>query len=564
MTETSAFFSSKQDTARAPRGGALVFRITAGPWFWGAAALALLVAGFVAVVFASFLQETPDIWNHLAENVLPGVLVNTFWLVLGTGLGTLLLGTTLAFFTACCEFPGRRFFEWALMLPLAIPAYVLGFVWIGILDYSGFVPTLLRDWLGTDAAVPPIRSRGGVIFVMTLALYPYVYMLARNAFLTQGRSVIEAALSLGRSRKELFTEIMIPMARPWILGGLSLVMMETLADFGTVAVFNYDTFTTTIYKTWFSLFSLPAARQLSAVLVGLVFILLFVFQGLKGGARYALPARHRAAQARLRLAGTRGAAVSFYALAVLGLGFLIPVLQLGIWAGAVWETDLDGIYLGLAGRTLLLAALAAGIICAAAFVLTTAERRHPGWAARLFAGTANLGYAVPGTVLAVGVYSSLIVIDRAVAEWAGRWGFETGLPLTGTIAAMLIAYTVRFLAVGHQPVESAMRRITPQMEEAARSLGARGFKLFRRIQLPLLGGGLRTAFILVFVDVAKEMPITLMTRPFGWNTLAVRIFEMTSEGEWQRAALPAVILVIVGLMAVLFLMRREETSTERA
>lgn len=524
--------------------------------------VAAMVLAPVAVVFSAFLNPSGDVWQHLASTVLPDLLVNTFWLALGVGTGTVVLGVGLAWLTAVCDFPGRRFFAWALLLPLAIPAYVTAFVAISLFDFTGPVQTWLRGVVPPEWYwFPKVRGRGGVIAVMVLALYPYVYLLARNAFLTQGRRALEAAQSLGLTRTQGFLRVALPMARPWIAGGAMLALMETLADFGTVAAFNYDTFTTAIYKAWFGLFSLSAASQLASILIVIAFALLLIEQQSRSRMRFA-ESRASARMERVRLEGARAWLAAGFAAAVLFFGFLLPLGRLAIWAAEVAAADLDERYLGFLWHTLLLSGIAALLTAGLGLLLSYAQRRHPDLKTRIAVRVATLGYAVPGAVLAVGIFIPIAWVDNWLIGMAEHvLGVKPGLLVQGTLFAMLTAYVARFMAVGFSPVDSAMQRITRNIDEAAMSLGVSGLTMLRRVHLPILRGGLLSATALVFVDVMKEMPITLMTRPFGWDTLAVRIFELTSEGEWERAALPAVALVAAGLLPIVLLVRQSDART---
>jgi iron(III) transport system permease protein len=344
------------------------------------------------------------------------------------------------------------------------------------------------------------------------------------------------------------------------MAGLMLALMETLADFGTVAVFNYDTFTTAIYKTWFGLFSLQGASQLASVLILLVFALVAAEQMSRRGLRFTQAGRHSRME-RIVLRGPGAWLASGLASVVLLVAFVIPVAQLLWWAEKVLAQDFDARYLGFLWHSLLLGALAAALIVAAALVLSYAQRQHNDNWTRAMVRIATLGYAVPGPVLAVGIVIPLAWLDQQFIAAARNWfGIDTGLILQGTLLVMLPAYLTRFLAVGFNPLDSAMQRVTRNLDEAAQSLGLSGLAMLRRVHLPMLRGGLLSAAALVFVDVMKEMPITLMTRPFGWDTLAVRIFEMTSEGEWERAALPAVALVLAGLLPIALLIKHSEKT----
>ncbi|WP_054285031.1 ABC transporter permease [Gulbenkiania mobilis] len=528
-------------------------------WSVTAFLIALLTLVPVLVILSAIASPDPAIVDHLMQHTLPRLLVNTFWLMAGVGLGVLLLGVPLAWLVALYDFPGRRFFNWALMLPMAMPAYVLAFSQLGLFDFTGPFQTFLRERFGDSSWVPSIRSTPGVILVMTLAFYPYVYLLARNAFATMGRRALEVGASLGYSQRAGFLRVALPMARPWIAGGLTLALMETLADFGTVAIFNYDAFTAAIYKAWFSLFSLPTAKQLASLLILLVFVLVWFEQRSRGRRAYTQAGRGGRA-ARLPLKGVAGWVAAAWAALVLTLAFLLPFAQLCLWAWRAMEGEWTGELLGYVGRSLLIALIAAGLVTALALALAFAVRRAPYGMTPLWARLATLGYAVPGTVLAVGVFVPVAALDNFLIDGLGRWLPEgTTAVFKGTLFVMLLAYAARFLAVGHSAVAAAMYRITRSQEESARMLGLTGWRLVLALHLPLLRGGLLTAVLMVFVDVMKEMPITLMTRPFGWDTLAVRIFSLTSEGDWERAALPAVAIVLAGLLPVILLSRQKES-----
>ncbi|TCO81403.1 iron(III) transport system permease protein [Plasticicumulans lactativorans] len=513
----------------------------------------------IGVILGGWLRPDAALWRHLADTVLWELLANTALLVLGVGSGSALLGVSLAWLVVMCRFPGRRVFEWALMLPLAIPAYVLAVIAIGLLDFSGPLQGALRAWLGPGQWLPPIRSLGGVIGVLTLAFYPYVYMLARAAFIGQGRAPLEAARVLGCSPLAACLRVAIPGARPAIAAGVALVLMETLADFGTVATFNVDTFTTAIYKAWFGLFNLPVATQLASVLLLIVLVGLFGERRARSRARYhggGRPARDDG----FALRGARACAASAYCATVLGLAFVLPLGQLLVWAWSHGALDFDARYLALLWHTLLLGASAALLTVAGALVLAYAHRRLPDRATAAAAvRCATLGYALPGSVLAVGIMVGFTWIDGRFALLLDAFGLPAQALLRGSVWALLLAYLVRFLAVAYGPVDSGLERIRPSLIEAARGLGAGSREVFARVYLPLLRPGVFSAALLVLVDVMKEQPATLMLRPFGWDTLAVRIFELTSEGEWQRAALPALALVAVGLLPVIQLLRKSGT-----
>lgn len=524
-------------------------------WLLIAAAIAALVLLPLSVLLLSWQQVDGEIWAHLWQTQLPRLLGNTLTLVLGVGVGVTLLGVSLAWLTSLCEFPGRRWLDWALMLPFALPAYVLAFVFVGLLDFSGPLQSLLRQYLDSNLRLPRVRSSGGVIIVLVLVFYPYVYLLARGAFLAQGRGLLEAARVLGQTPWQAFWRVALPMARPAIGAGLALALMETLADFGAVSVFNFDTFTTAIYKTWYGFYSLSSAAQLASMLLLLVALLLYGERRARGALR---PVQERArTQPLYHLRGWRAGLASAWCGLVFACAFAIPLLQLLVWCYQRGRFDLDERYSALIVHSLTLGALAAALTVAAALLLAFAVRLAPTRRVRIAVALANLGYALPGSVLAVALMLAFSYLDKSLVVPLSGWLGGAGQPLLlGSLAALLLAYGVRFMAVAFGPLESSLGRIRPSLPEAARSLGVSGFALFWRVYLPLLLPGALAAGLLVFVDVLKEMPATLLLRPFGWDTLAVRIFEMTSEGEWARASLPALSLVLVGLLPVMLLLRR--------
>ncbi|WP_338848819.1 iron ABC transporter permease [Massilia sp. W12] len=525
----------------------------------------LLVAALcltpLLVLLGALARPDGAIWAHLSAHVLPDLLSNTAWLLAGVSLFTLTLGVGLAWLVAVCDFPGRRFFSWALALPLALPAYVAAFAAVGMLDFTGPLQTWLRDELGWQGGLPPIRSRAGVALVLAFSFYPYIYLLARQAFASQGRRALEVGQSLGLGPWRGFWHIALPAARPWIAGGLLLVWMETLADFGAVSVFNYDTFTTAIYKSWFAMFSMQAAAQLASLLVLLV--LLLAASESWARRRRAYHASGKSGALRYPLHGARAWLAQAACVLVLLLAFVAPILQLLFWA---WQNreGVDERFWSFVGNSLLAAAGAALAAASAALVLARAARLHQAFGMQLLIKAATLGYAIPGAVLAVGIFIPIAWLDGRLIEAAQALGWQVSAQgfLRGSILVLLLAFVVRFLAVAFHPVDGAMQRITRNQEDAARSLGLSGLALLRRLHWGMLKGGLFTALLMVFVDVMKEMPITLMLRPFGWETLSVRVFQMTSEGMWESAAAPALALVAAGLLPVILLGRQEEFSAE--
>lgn len=528
---------------------------------------AAVIAVPILVIVASLLGPYSAAWGHLIDTVLADYVINSLLLMLGVGSGTLLLGVSAAWLTAMCDFPGRRFFSWALLLPMAMPAYIIAYTYTGMLDYAGPVQTLLRDsfgWGFGDYWFPQIRSLGGAICMLSLVLYPYVYLLVRVAFLEQSTAVLEASRNLGKTPWQTLFLVALPMARPAIAAGVSLALMETLADYGTVAYFGVSAFTTGIFRTWYGLGELQTAAQLAAFLLLFVFTLFILERRSRARLRFHKSSA-RSFPARIELRGWRAGAGFCIALGILSAGFLLPAAQLGTWAVGNYAGVLDRAFLHLVGNSFLLAAMASLCCLLLALLLGYGRRLYPGRAETIATRVAGMGYAVPGTVIAVGVLIPFAWIDNSIDGWLRQqFGISSGLLLSGTLAALVFAYVVRFLAVSLQTVEAGLARIRPGIDESARSLGHAPMSVLRRIHLPMLRGTLLTALLLVFVDVLKELPTTLILRPFNFNTLAVRAHELASDERLADAALPALAIVLIGLLPVILMNRSMPREQEQA
>ncbi|MEE9122928.1 MAG: iron ABC transporter permease [candidate division NC10 bacterium] len=526
-------------------------------WPVAAGAVALVVATPILVVVSSILTPSLEVWSHLWETQLAELAWNTIALITGVGLGVVVVGTGLAWLVTMYRFPGRGIFEWLLILPLAMPAYVIGFVFLALFDYAGPVQSWLRQVFGPGVWFPDFASYGGVVLVMTLVLYPYVYLLARAAFLEQSETTLEAARALGASRFRAFWKVILPLARPSIVAGVTLALMEALSDFGTVAIYGFDTFTVAIYRIWFGMFDRGAATELASVLLFFTLTLYLLERALRGRARFYQTDGKVRPPTPKRLTGWKAWTASGAASLVVGVALGLPVAQLLYWTvTALGGPDYDDRYPAFMFNTLTLGAISAILAVGAAVVVAYGLRLSRNRIVTTFGRIANMGYALPGSVIAVGVLAPLAFVDHGLdAFLQATWGISSGLVLTGSMVGLLFAYLVRFLAVSCQTVEASLIKVTPSMDMAARSLGASKGEVLWRVHLPLIRGGLCTAAILVFVDVIKEMPATLLLRPFGYETLAVRIWQLTSESLWEAAALPALIIVAAGILPVLFLAR---------
>ena len=478
-------------------------------WNTSVTAIALILAIPLFVVLGNLFVPAGEVWQHLAATVLQDYVVNSLLLMVGVAIGSLLLGVGTAWLVSMTEFPGRRLFEWALLLPMAIPAYIIAYTYTGMLDFAGPLQTALREltgWGYGDYWFPEVRSLEGAAVMLSLVLYPYIYLLARAAFLSQSLCVLEVSRSLGNGPWRTFFTVGLPLARPAIAAGLSLVL--------------------TLERS--------SRRQ----------------------ARYHDTGRRQQELTRLPLSGWGRVTATLFCSATLLFGFLLPAGQLSVWALETYQEMLDQRFMALLFNTLELAALTTLLALFIALLLNYGRRLQPSRIVRFAVRAAGLGYAIPGTVIAVGVVIPFGWFDNTLDSWMReQFDISTGLLLSGTIAALLFAYLVRFLAVSLHAVESGLERITPSMDEAARAMGERPLGILGRVHIPMLRGSLLTALLLVFVDVLKELPATLILRPFNFNTLAVRAYELAADERLADAASAALAIVIAGLIPVILLSR---------
>lgn len=523
-----------------------------------ALAVALLLSIPVLTIAWNVFQPASPAMAHLASTVLPNYLLNTLVLVIVVGCGVVVIGTSSAWLVTMYRFPGQRIFRWALILPLAVPAYVMAYAYTDFLQYSGPLQSGLRELFGwrtpRDYWFPQIRSVEGAAAMLTLVLYPYVYLLARAAFLQQSVCALEVSRTLGCNAWGTFLRVGVPLARPAIVAGAVLALMETLADFGTVQYFGVQTFTTGIYRAWFSLYDHTTAAQLSAMLLGIVLLFLLLERWSRGSRRY----HHTSARYRHlpqpELRGATGWLASLACLLPVTLGFLLPsavLLSMAVRVGI----DIPR-FLPQAFNTFLLGGVTAVLAVAAALLVAYGARLQPGPLTTLAGRLSSLGYTVPGSVIGVGVLIPFAWFDNTLDAWMrANLGISTGLLLTGGIAALVFAYLVRFLAVSLQAVEAGLGKVRPSMDDAARTLGRGPAGTLVAVHAPIVWSSLLTAGLLVFVDVMKELPATLIMRPFNFDTLAVQAHNFAADERLASAATPALMIVAVGLIPVLLLSR---------
>ena len=534
-------------------------KITLMPDKWTAVniLITLVILTPIITIAAYLFAPASENLGHLVDTVLPDYVSNSMILMLGVALGAGSIGTTTAWLISMYQFPGRKILIWALLLPLAMPAYIIAYTYTGMLEVSGPLQTWIREYFALQYGeywFPEVRSIGGAIVMFSMVLYPYVYLLARAAFLDQSVCVLEASRTLGCGPWKSFFQVAMPLARPSIVAGLSLALMETLADFGTVQYFGVSTFTTGIFRTWFGLYDAVAAAQLSAILMLFVFVLILTERWSRRRAQFHHTTNRYQRLPEIKLRPTAAWVATIACVLPLLFGFVVPVIQLLKWAFETFGEMVDDRFITLATNSFLLAGAAALVALLLALLLAYGNRINSSLPMRFCTRLASMGYAIPGTVIAVGILIPFSVIDNVVDQWM-RQQFDrgTGLLLSGTVFVLIFAYTVRFLAVSLQTVEAGLGKIKPSMDAAAQSMGHSRYSVLRRVHLPIMKGSLLTAVIIVFVDVLKELPATLVLRPFNFNTLAVRAYELASDERLADSSTAALAIVAVGIVPVILL-----------
>lgn len=524
---------------------------------WLIAAIVLLPV--LAVLWLAFFPEE-NIWPHLLSTVLPDYIVTTLGLMLGVGVLAAWLGVSTAWVTTMYEFPGRRIFEWALLLPFAVPAYVIAYVYTDMLEYSGWLQVGLRELFGWQTArdywFPEIRSLGGAVAMLALVLYPYVFMMVRATFIEQSASLRDAARTLGCNRRQVFWRVSLPTARPALAVGLALVLMEALNDFGTVDYFAVRTLTAGIYDVWLNMGNIGGAAQIASVMM--IFILVLI--GLERYSRrrqkqFSRGDRFKSFQ-RTRLTGRKAFACWLICIVPLAFGFVVPVLSLARHAVVYFEVSWTPDFLQMSWNSFMLSAVAALATIFLGLILAYGKRLVKAASVQKAVRLSGLGYAMPGAVLAVGVIIPLAAFDNAVDDLFESWfGISTGLLLSGTVFAVIFAYVVRFLAVSAGSIESSLDKVTPSMDMAARSLGYNTLQILWKVHVPMIKPGVLTAALVVFVDCMKELPATLVLRPFNFDTLATHVYQFASDELLEESALSALVIVLVGIIPVILLSR---------
>jgi iron(III) transport system permease protein len=522
-----------------------------GRWALSAFIISFIIITPLLVIFSGLSTPADETWGHIVSNLLPAYTWNTLLLMVGVGILSFFIGVNAAWIVSMYRFPGRRFFEWALILPLAIPAYINGFAYAGMLDYTSPLYSFLRNSYGIETGqflFFNILGLPGAIFIFSISLYPYVYLIAKTYFQTQSSHLLQAGATLGLSPSQVYLKIAMPLARPAIVAGISLVLMEVLNDYGLVKYFGVDTFTTGIFLAWFAFGNMGAALKLSVYLMIVVLGLLLLERYQRRNRRFTIPAANK----RLALAPTNAVygwlLFTICALPFL-MGFVVPVFAFIYWAFSVYGM-IGPDFTALLTTSFYLALVTSVVVVIIAIFLAFTVRTFPTNLLRFLSRIATLGYAIPGAVVAIGLLVTTLWVD---AQWR-----KTGLGevlFTGSILALVYAYVVRFMAVAFNSIESGNARISIHLDQAARSLGATKWKTLLRINVPLLQGPMVAAALLVFIDVLKELPLTLLLRPFNMDTLAIRAFEYATDERIAEASPAALVIILAGILPVFLLNR---------
>jgi iron(III) transport system permease protein len=524
-------------------------------WTGLALVIVILVTIPILTLITNIFGPPGNSWEHLKENLLDSYFVNTLALLAGVALCTFILGVSTAWIISSYNFPGRRYFEWLLILPLGFPGYIMAYTYTGLLDYAGPIQSILRNSfdITVQGGLIDIMNLPGAIFILSISLYPYVYLLARASFLQQSKTLQEAASLLESSRIRAFFKVALPMARPAIVGGIALASMEVLNDYGVVKYFGVNTFTTGIFRSWFSMGDASTAIYLAAILMLFVFAVLFLENIQRGNKRYVSPNALNKPIERSNLSKAGQFFLTGICLAILMAGFLVPLAQILHWVSLTYHKVINEEFFILIYRSFSLAISSGIVIVILSVILLYALRLNPSKWIKSITKLAILGYAIPGAVVAIGIMIPVLGLDKFLARQLSADG--VGLWLTGSLSVVVFAYVVRFMAVGYQPIESGFQKTGIHINEASRLLGAGTGKTLFKIDLPMIKSSLFTGILLVFVDVLKELPLTLILRPFNYHTLATKTFDMATNEMVAESANPALVIILTGIIPIIFLNR---------
>ncbi len=514
--------------------------------------LALLITVPILFILLSLAEKSDKTWQHIVYTLLPRYLWHSSLLTSGVALLSVVGGLSTAWLVTAYEFPMRRYFEWLLALPLAVPTYIVAYIYAVMTGYTGVFSDICRYFGWANAFPLDIMNLGGAIFIISFVLYPYVYLINRSVFLLQSQSIIEVSRVLGKPMWYAFFKVALPLARPAIAASVFLITMDVLNEYGAVKYYGVTTFTTGIFKAWFSMGNVHAAIKLSAVLLIIVVLLVWFERKVRAGQKYASNQPSYKVLQRKKLSHLPGVLAFFVCLIPTLLGFFIPVGQLLVWTLGSYQEVVHNDFWHWVLNSLWLAVVAAFVTVSIAIIISYTLRLHTHPFINVLANIANMGYTVPGAVIAIGVMVSFLGFDKSLKSLFNHLGWQMGLLLSGTAISLIFAYLVRFLAVAYHPITSGFEKSAKSVDEASQSLGASSIKTLFRITLPTLKWPIATAYILVFVETLKELPLSIILRPFNFDTLAIKAYELANEELIQLAAVPSLIIVLFSAISVLF------------
>ena len=516
--------------------------------------ISIVIIPIITVISYIFSPST-ELWGHLANNLLIEYLFNTFIILIFVGIISTILGVSCAWLVTMYKFPGKDVFKWLLIMPIAIPTYVAAYIYAGLVEPSGFLFDSIENTFGLGKELynlVDLRNIYGVIFILSICLYPYIYLLTYSSFKEQSGCAIEVGKSLGLNKKELFSRISIPLARPGIIAGLSLVMMETLAEFGTMDYYGISTFTTGIYRTWFAFGDDTSALHLASILLTFVFILITLEKYSRGRSKYAHTSQKSKPVQPINMSVKKGIYAFLWCSLISLLGFIIPIIQLFLWLMETYSHLFKDEFLKIIMNTVTIAALSSVIIVLISIYASYVNRSTNSLYTKFSLKVFSIGYSIPGVVIAVGIIIPITLIDNFQASIFGSPIFY----LSGSFVALIIAYLVRFSTISFNATESGLSKIKNNIDLTAKSFGFSSFKILKNIHIPMMKTTVITSFILVFVDIVKELPATLILRPFNFDTLAIHIYELASSEQLSLIASPALMLIIIGLIPVIILIKK--------
>ena len=515
----------------------------------------LVVITPIITVLSYVFSPSTHLWGHLADNLLLEYLSNTFLILMFVSLISVVLGVSCAWLVTMYQFPGKDIFKWLLIMPIAIPTYVSAYIYAGLVEPSGFLFESAESTIGLGKELYNLinlRNIYGVIFILSICLYPYIYLITYSSFKEQSYCAIEVGKSLGLNKKELFRKISIPLARPGIIAGLSLVMMETLAEFGTMDYYGVSTFTTGIYRTWFAFDDDTSALHLASILLTFVFILMILEKYSRGRSKYNHSSQKTRPMKPINMSMRNGIYAFLWCLLIVLLGFIIPIIQLFLWLIDTYSYLFDSEFLEIIINTIIIGSFASVLIVLisiyASYVNRSTSNMYTKFSLKIF----SIGYSIPGVVIAVGIIIPITLIDDLQAVIFGSPIFY----LSGSFIALIIAYLVRFSTISFNATESGLSKIKNNIDLTAKSFGFSNFMILKNIHIPMMKTTVITALILVFVDIVKELPATLILRPFNFDTLAIHIYELASSEQLSFIASPALMLITIGLIPVIILIRK--------